>query len=1022
MCKPLTLLIVLLSMRLFSYNHPELGWKTVATRHFKINYYDKTEPAVYATAGILESIYPPMARLYGYRFEDKINVSLADYDDFTNGFAAWTQDNITVWLPDARIDERSNSTWLRNVLTHELAHIISLRKNGFQLLSFDLYYGYTSPAADIRIAHPLLLSRFYPTWFVEGAAQLEADRAGNDCWDARRDMILRCAVLDDRMLSLDEMGYFSHPSLQNEMVYNHGYSLTKHINDRFGKNVVGRLFNAGRDKRIGGGSFKMLFREHTQTELGTVYRQWLDGLRTTYRGNLPKSLTQTTPVWSQGAYNHLPKVSPDGRYRGWLTSGKGDSRRTDLVICRRDDTRPVVRLEHAKASWDFSPDGKKVYFIQSYYPNRNGSYLNDLFVCDIASGKTQQLSHDARVYDVEAHRNGRELICTRYRRGAFELVAFDVRHRRFELLVEGELGKPFQGISQAPHDDNLFVVGRVVNGTADLFVYHRTNAKMHPLCTTEAQEESPCWAADGRIYFSADYDGVFDIYSQVPMDSILRRHSRVKGGAFQPEVQNDAALLISEYTSRGFKIRALVNEAGPFAFGSYENCTYHDLPRPKGKVRIKSKKYDPAYLRRDWRLILQVLMDDRHGFYGKKLDLPDADRLADTLMSDISVGIGSNRTDALGKKLAYFSAFVGMAGFRTPTDFASANTVSFVPTKAVRHWADGCKNEVVSQFLTKQTAHIERLSLKSAVVSSVRQADADTVEASGNSLRQFYVMPLLGYQNHMYQPSFGLLGTAILAGGFFPAQIVLTGNLGRTLGRDFYASIMPQLMMVNTSTADTTLVSLFVGQAALSCAWRTYGYYNEDILYHRADLTTAEVGLIPAFMPAGDTLRSNGSNNYAGALELYGNFLQGLPVLKYASLHFELEGRAEWYSTGVVDVEDRIGGKADFYFRSRNELSWRFPVWRNIQRGTNLYADALYGAAMYRMSIDARRAFFTTLAGGYFAEKNYRPHNAHLSHEAGLRLTLGYGLNYLQAIGRFSSAVYYDIWRNKLSFDISIGL
>ena len=100
-----------------AFNHPEIEWKSVSTEHFRINFYDATEPVVYATWKIAEETYQALIQYYGYVLKDRINITLADYDDYSNGMAGWTEANIVIWVPDSRFDLRSSTTWLRNVIT-----------------------------------------------------------------------------------------------------------------------------------------------------------------------------------------------------------------------------------------------------------------------------------------------------------------------------------------------------------------------------------------------------------------------------------------------------------------------------------------------------------------------------------------------------------------------------------------------------------------------------------------------------------------------------------------------------------------------------------------------------------------------------------------------------------------------------------------------------------------------------------------------------------------------------------------
>ena len=85
-----------------AFNHPEIKWESVTSEHFIINYYDRTEPLVYAAWKISEQAYDVLSKLFDYEPMDKIALSLADYDDFSNGFAEWTAANIMIWIPDSR--------------------------------------------------------------------------------------------------------------------------------------------------------------------------------------------------------------------------------------------------------------------------------------------------------------------------------------------------------------------------------------------------------------------------------------------------------------------------------------------------------------------------------------------------------------------------------------------------------------------------------------------------------------------------------------------------------------------------------------------------------------------------------------------------------------------------------------------------------------------------------------------------------------------------------------------------------
>ena len=51
-------------------------------------------------------------------------------------------------------------------------------------------------------------------------------------------MVLRTAVLNDALLSFDEMGVFGKRGFGNEFVYDHGFGLVRHIAQEYGEEAV----------------------------------------------------------------------------------------------------------------------------------------------------------------------------------------------------------------------------------------------------------------------------------------------------------------------------------------------------------------------------------------------------------------------------------------------------------------------------------------------------------------------------------------------------------------------------------------------------------------------------------------------------------------------------------------------------------------------------------------------------------------------------------------------------------------
>ncbi len=661
------------------FNHPEIQWKSVSTEHFTINYYDKTEPAVYATWKIAEETYSALAPLFNYSFQRKIELSLADYDDYSNGWADFSTSTIMIWLPDLNFDLRGSTTWLRNVLTHEITHILSLEnKKKMQVMDISANIQLTTQSEQLAIREPFARITCYPGWFAEGIAQRESERMGHDCWDSRREMLLRTAVLSHKLLSLDEMSYFNHDLRYNEMVYNQGFSFVRFLEEKIGHSSLLSIFKAGGDGKI---DFSFYFAELAGKSLQSFYTEWQDSLTQFYSVKFPVSSEKNVSIYKRGSFNTVPKISPDGKLWGWFSSGSDDGSRTDLIVCDNGKTDIKYRFPNAKTSWCFSRDSKKIYFVKSNEPDQNGSFLNDLFVFNTEKKTTNRLTKDARVYNVALSPVNGNIALVTCNSGVFSLSQFDEKTKSLSQMVKGKLGEPFIGCSWSPTDSTRIAVEKIVNGRSNIFIFFIADSvghpltpeqegefpdeRMRPLSSGKTREESPFWAPDGRVYFNADYDGIFNIYSVKDNGSNLKRYSNTVGGYFSPFVK-DSTIIVSTYGSTGFTIAQMANNGNSYEISSNDNCFFKPLPEPNGKVTINASPYIPHLGRPLWELSFFGSLSRNWGLFESKSSVTGG-------ISTVQAGaaITCFRSDPLKKKALMIGAAIGTVNEKTTVDSSS---------------------------------------------------------------------------------------------------------------------------------------------------------------------------------------------------------------------------------------------------------------------------------------------------------------------------------------------------------------
>lgn len=920
---------------LWAFNHPEIKWQSVRTEHFIIHFYDKTEPAVYPCWKIAEESYEQLAKSFGYKpRRGKIHLSLADYDDFSNGYASWLEDNVQIWLPDAHFDLRSNTTWLRNVLTHELTHIFSLapQKSSRTIdwsLSLGASYSDSSQNSQIAFGIPVPKITFYPMWLAEGMAQYGAQLGGNDCWDSRRDMALRCAILANRQLSIDAMAHFSHDRIGNELVYNQGYSFVRYLAQSVGNERLVRLFRQG---NLGSSGFASLFAVHMGASVEQLHEKWLNDTRSRYEAMLPSSPTQLTPLSHQGSFNLQPQKSSDGRLQGWLSSMQSDGSETALLITECASGREFLRIDDVQPSWSFNPSGSAVYYIGSQQPNRQGSFLNDLYRIQTATGRRSRLTRDGRIYALACSPTPGRLALIRFNEGIFSLALYDESSAALTPLIDGEQGSPFMELSFNPQDGNQLVVSRVVNGKSGLYRVDIAAHTITPLTSGTYQEESPQWAQDGRIYYSADYDGIFNIYSVAADGSAMHRHSNVIGGIFSPFTQDGSALLASNYTANGFGTVSFTPLREPFSPAAGEKCPFRPLDIPGGTVKISSKAYTPV--------LGNALISMQSAGEVHFVRSPSGH---DTASGFIGHGIGIYRTDALGKRMVQLSLAAGIP-FQS-IDTTSAAVTLQPPTPFQNRQLDNrSAPHILAQFSTPFLSAASQWRTEGA-----HSLAEETQEESSAPPIIAIVQPAISFESRALAPTIGVKAS-LDAMYVIPFQLNIAPYLSQQIARDWHWGIEAtcQIPFFPTPLVAATL--------PLWLRWQHHAYLNQDFDYNLRTLWQAEASVVPEHFYiqtiTSDHIYYDTTYEPTQALNYNAQLLHGLPLGARSSLI--IGASLNYLQLSAPLTSEDINNEFTFAQRLNTRAMARLtmPLARNIDRGTP-YVDNLYGYLM--SSIDYRK-------------------------------------------------------------------
>ncbi|MBI4530024.1 MAG: PD40 domain-containing protein [Candidatus Latescibacteria bacterium] len=553
-------------------NHPELDWRVIETDHFKIYYHQGLEWVAGEAAEIAEAAYHPITDLYHFEPDDKVRIILKDTDDDFNGFAAYYDNKIEVLVTPMDYEYRGSRDWLRDVITHEFTHIVSLqvaRKTPRKLQAFYLqYFGYQQEKdrKDILTGYPDVLTSYaipttvIPPWFAEGVAQYQASGTRHDHWDTHRDMILRVASLHDRLLPYDDLGLFEKTSLGNEMVYDHGYSLVRSIAERYGEDTLRELL------KTMSGWYRTDFDGAIEDVLGMtgrdLYQHWKTDLRQRYEQQVVSIQNHRIEGerWSDGGFSNLSPIwSPDGTKLAYLSNGGRDNLSRSLVLMTVADRKEERVSGGVVSTLSWAPDGKTIVYTRWTSPNRYGSRYWDLYVYDLERRRERRLTNGLRVTYPDYSPDGGKIVFVKNQHGTNNLATLRADGSDFQQLTDFHDGTQIFTPRWSP-DGKQIVCSLSQGWRRDIVLMPADGDSFQPLIASmEADERDPCWSKDGeRIIFASDVTGIFNIYAYYLDRGTVRKLTDVLGGAFTPSLSPDGTrIAYSLYDADGYEIRVL---------------------------------------------------------------------------------------------------------------------------------------------------------------------------------------------------------------------------------------------------------------------------------------------------------------------------------------------------------------------------------------------------------------------------------------------------------------------------------
>ncbi|MBK6915523.1 MAG: biopolymer transporter Tol [Ignavibacteriales bacterium] len=559
-----------LSFSQFTEFHPELNWFTIKGEHAEVHYHEGADRTAKVISKIIDEVWGPITSLYDYEPET-VHFVIKDLDDYSNGATYFFDNKIEIWTSALDFDLRGQHNWLRNVISHEFTHMVQIQaamKVGrgvpaffLQMLNYederrpDILYGFPNTI----ISYPLA-SINMPAWFAEGTAQYMRKDFDYDNWDSHRDMILRSYVLDDKMLTWNEMGVFGKTSLGNESVYNSGFALTRYIAQKYGEDKLKEITNAL--GKFGNFTIDAAFSDVLGKNGNEIYNEWKNFLKEDYQNrteSIRSNLVEGELIAKDGFGNFYPQYSDDGN-KIFYVSNKSSDYFSPAGIYQYDLITKEEKLlvGTVRSTFSLIPETKKILYAKLSDDNKNWYNVHDLYTYDIENEDEVRLTYNLRANQPNLSHDGKKIVFLYQKDGTSNLGLIDIDGNNFKPLTFFQNGEQVFN-PKFSNDDSYIVFDYSYYQGRDIYKISADGGTAEPVMTSKFDERNPVFNSAGKLIYASDETGIYNLYSLDLNSKEKKQLTNVLGGAFMPVEDLNGNIVYAGYTSTGYKIFQMLN-------------------------------------------------------------------------------------------------------------------------------------------------------------------------------------------------------------------------------------------------------------------------------------------------------------------------------------------------------------------------------------------------------------------------------------------------------------------------------
>ena len=560
--------------------------------HYPVEHREKAEKAI----DFAEQVYDTITNRYKIKLPSKVNL-VFNNGLFSNGEANPVYNMMQIWLTNWDFKVRSSHSWISDVITHEFSHLASIQNasktplpwiQGLQISKSDFFNQKKQLSAAAYIPFTIM-----PIWFAEGTAQFESYRMGFDGWDTHRDMLLRIAFLENKVLPLEFMEDFSEQSLEAELgPYTQGFDMVRYIAQTYGENTIPELWkDMG---KLSNWTLSAALKNRLNVTEKELYKNWKANRKAHYekvRDSLGMPIAGKK-ITKDAFYNDF--ISPINGSLYGLSNFDGDffdggvfEIRDSILDTLKEQIVPGA-FEKFKLKKPFlsqgmsikqTKDGPLIAYASYQNRDKNGRPYFDIAIADTL-GNNRAITKFADAVYPDISPDGKQVVFARREENGtrFYLSVADIdddtraSQARPQRDLVAPVGTEFNIYNPKFSPDGKKIAYSYFDGTKrKIGIWDMENilnsqlpasgCSVASLCVSilNSDNRDPSWSLDGKsIYFSSDETGIFNIYKMDLETKKIEKITKVLGGAFSP-IADSSGLYYVGYDRDGFSVYVITD-------------------------------------------------------------------------------------------------------------------------------------------------------------------------------------------------------------------------------------------------------------------------------------------------------------------------------------------------------------------------------------------------------------------------------------------------------------------------------